>query len=111
MQQMLSVNRGTEILKASSDSLLGPLFWVASRRDSTQIVKLANYGLLGQSVTISFPKATKAQVTMLSSSNPATTSNTPGKEVILPQTKYLPVSNGAVTVQMPSFAVAVVVVS
>lgn len=108
VQKMFSTNRGSTILPVESSEGFGPLYWVASASNSAYFVKLANYGESTQTVTINVDGTTSGTLQMLSGL--AEGSNRPHAVSVATQTTNVS-GDGAYTVTMPAWAVAVLAVS
>jgi alpha-N-arabinofuranosidase len=92
----------------TSDIAFGPVYWVASVDKSTYYVKLANYGLPEESVTIDIEGTTAGTVQLLSGGE--LDSNYPHNVTIAPQTSEVS-GSGSFNVTLPAWAVAVLAVS
>lgn len=107
---MFATNKGDTILPVTSSGEFGPVYWVASKKDSKYFVKLANYGSVLQSVTINIPGTQKGKLEMLSGGQYQ--GNKPHDVTI--QTVTTDVSNstpGGYLVQMDPWSVAVLAVN
>ncbi|KAJ6106951.1 hypothetical protein N7512_010468 [Penicillium capsulatum] len=62
VQKMFATNKGDTILPVTASGEFGPVYWVASKKDSLYFVKLANYGSVLQSVTVNIPGTQKGEV-------------------------------------------------
>ncbi|KAJ5175314.1 uncharacterized protein N7482_001191 [Penicillium canariense] len=109
VQKMFASNKGDTILPVNSSSDFGPLYWVASKTNSTYYVKLANYGADEQNVTVSIPDTNSGRLEMLAGSQ--LQGNRPHDISI--QTVITKVQNdsGNYTVNMAPWAVAALAVS
>lgn len=105
---MFSKNRGSTVLPITSDSVFGPVYWVASVADSTYFVKLANYGSEGQNITINIDGTTSGNLQILSDGE--FVSNYPHNVSAATHTNSV-FGSGTFTVDMPGWAVAVLAVS
>ncbi|PGH34989.1 alpha-N-arabinofuranosidase [[Emmonsia] crescens] len=54
VHQLFSIYRGRTILDVQSNSAFGPIYWVASKSDTSYIVKLANYSPDKHNIAITF---------------------------------------------------------
>ncbi|BCR98392.1 uncharacterized protein AKAW2_40075A [Aspergillus luchuensis] len=109
VQRMFSTNRGDTILPVNTTATFGPLYWVASRTNSTYFVKLANYGPKNQSVRVKVPHTKTGHVEMLYGSQNAT--NYVHNITVQPTVKNVTSSSGTYSVDMPPWGVAVLSVS
>ncbi|KAB8231258.1 alpha-N-arabinofuranosidase A [Aspergillus alliaceus] len=109
VQKMFSTNRGTTILPVNSTSDFGPLYWGASRTNSTYYVKLANYGENNQTVQVNVPDTKSGMLEMLS--GPKEAYNTVHNITIEPTVDNITSSDGSYSVEMAPWSVAVLVVS
>lgn len=109
VQRMFSTNRGDTILPVNTTATYGPLYWVASRTNSTYFVKLANYGPKNQSVRVKVPQTKTGHVEMLYGSQNAT--NFVHNITVQPTVKNVTSSRGTYAVDMPPWGVAVLSVS
>ena len=113
VQKLFSTNRGDTILPVTSDSDFGPVYWVASSTSSgTYYVKLANYGTSTESVTIKIPGASTGSASLQMLSGAATQSNYPLDVTVTPQISTPSGSaDDGLTISMPAYAVAVLILS
>ncbi|RAL08865.1 alpha-N-arabinofuranosidase A [Aspergillus homomorphus CBS 101889] len=108
VQKMFSTYQGQIILPVNSTSSFGPLYWVASRSNSTYFVKMANYGNDNRTVRVTVPKTTGGLLEMLS--GPRDGVNRPRNSTIQPVTQNITAIRDSYTIQMPAWSVAVLVV-
>ena len=115
VQKLLSKARGSTILPATADVDFNPLFWVASMTDTgTYYVKIANYQIGSQNVTVRIPGAEgaseKAGLQTLTSA--PTQSNYPLDVTVLPVEGFV---NGSVasgwTFEVPGYGITVLTVT
>ncbi|KAF2145286.1 glycoside hydrolase family 51 protein [Aplosporella prunicola CBS 121167] len=112
VQQLFAQNSGTTTREVSADAAFGPVYWsaTASADGKTTYLKLANYGDAEQSVSVRVEGATKAALTTLSADE--LKSNSPDEgEVVVPVKGSVQASNGSFALELPAWAVAVLVVS
>lgn len=107
VQQMFSSNKGNTVLPVNSTADFGPLYWVATKTDSTYYVKLANYAPDEQNVTVSIPKTESGRLEMLAGSQ--NEGNQPYNVTLLPVTTKLKGDQGNYSVTMGPWGVAVLV--
>ncbi|KAL2008439.1 hypothetical protein VTN00DRAFT_6633 [Thermoascus crustaceus] len=105
VQKIFSNNRGDTILPVKSDSDFGPVYWVASVRDTTHFIKLANYGSSSQTVDITIDGTTTGTVTILSGAE--NESNYPYEANVVPVESTVSASKGTFTLKLPAWSVAV----
>lgn len=65
---MFASNKGDTVLPVKSSAEFGPLYWVATKDNSKYYVKLANYGVHEQNVTVKISETKAARLEMLSGS-------------------------------------------
>lgn len=107
---MFADNKGTSILPVSSTTDFGPVYWVASRNETTVQLKLANYGADNQTVIANIPDMRSGTLEILA--GPQFAGNKPGDVNIVPKRERI-VSEGRTgnyTVEMPAWGVAVLAV-
>lgn len=109
IQKMFAENKGTTILPVSSTTGFGPLYWVASKNDTSTHVKLANYGADPQTVKVSIPDTSSGVLKMLS--GPQFEGNRPHDVRIVPQRHGVSGPAGNYTVAMPPWGVAILAVA
>ncbi|KAA8641283.1 uncharacterized protein ATNIH1004_002023 [Aspergillus tanneri] len=109
VQKMFSTNRGTTILPVKTTAEFGPLYWVASRANSTYYVKLANYGEEKQTVHVQVPDTRSGRLEMLS--GPRDASNRPHNITVQPSVQKVTNQRGSYKFDMAAWAVAVLAVS
>lgn len=109
VQKMFSTHRGTTILPVNTTANFGPVYWVASRDNSTYYVKLANYGEDEQKVHVSVPATHSGKLETLS--GPRDASNQPHNITIKPMVHNVTSSAGNFTVDLAPWGVAVLAVS
>lgn len=110
VQQMFAGNKGTSILPVNSTTGFGPVYWVASRNETTVQLKLANYGADNQTVIANIPDTRSGTLEILA--GPQFAGNKPGDVNIVPRRERI-VSEGGTgnyTVEMPAWGVAVLAV-
>lgn len=108
IQQMFAGNKGTTILPVNTTTPFGPLYWVASRNETTVQLKLANYGADNQTVVANIPDTKSGVLEMLA--GPQFAGNKPGGVNIVPQRQRIVGERGNYTVEMPAWGVAVLAV-
>lgn len=106
---MFAENKGTTILPVSSTTGFGPLYWVASKNDTSTHVKLANYGADPQTVKVSIPDTSSGALETLS--GPQLEGNRPHDVRIVPQRHEVNGPAGNYTVVMPPWGVAILAVA
>lgn len=90
----------------TSDSPFGPVYWVASSAGDTYYMKMANYGQDSQDVTVSIPGISSGTLTIVADNDPnAFNSNT--QTLVTPSQSDLTANNGAFTLTLPAWSVAV----
>ncbi|KAI5304423.1 hypothetical protein KEM56_006508 [Ascosphaera pollenicola] len=109
VQKMFSNNFGTETVPITTDADFSPVYWVATKDDSSYYVKLANYGETKQTVNIEVPDVESAKLELLSGDKTAI--NQPHKVSVQTQTSSVDVKAGKVSVDLPPYAVAVLVLN
>ncbi|KAJ5707457.1 hypothetical protein N7488_007258 [Penicillium malachiteum] len=111
VQQMFSVNHGDTIKEVTSDSVFGPVYWVAfSASDSSYFFKLANYGSEIQDLSVSISGLSTAKLTVVGDDDP-NAANTPEESPVVPVESTLSSSNGTFTFTLPAWSVAVLAAS
>ncbi|KAF7596210.1 hypothetical protein BBP40_002742 [Aspergillus hancockii] len=105
VQKMFSSNRGTTTLPVNSKADFGPLYWSASKTNSTYYVKLANYGEQNQTVLVSVGDTTSGRLEILS--GPKEAYNTAHNMTVWPVVHNMTTFDGIYTVKMAPWAVAV----
>ncbi|TGO53481.1 hypothetical protein BOTNAR_0294g00120 [Botryotinia narcissicola] len=115
VQQMFSVHRGETILPVTSDVGFGPLYWVASSTTAgTYYVKIANYGIATQNVTVDIPGATGASSSakLVSFTGAPTASNYPLNVTLQPVTSTVTGSAaGGWTFNVAAYGVAIITIT
>lgn len=106
---MWAENKGTTILPVSSTTGFGPLYWVASKNETTMQVKLANYGVEPQTVNVNIPGTSSGILETLSGGQYE--GNRPHDITIVPQRHGLSSSSGNYTVDMPPWGIAILAVA
>lgn len=109
VQKMFASNKGHTVLPVTSSSDFGPLYWVASKSDSKNYVKLANYGPDNQTVQISVPGTRTGRLEMLAGDQ--LESNYPQDVTVQAVNQNVFNAQGNYAVNMPAWAVTVLVVS
>ncbi|KAJ5604899.1 hypothetical protein N7510_010053 [Penicillium lagena] len=109
VQKMFASNKGHTVLPVTSSSDFGPLYWVASKSDSENYVKLANYGPDNQTVQVSVPGTRTGRLEMLAGEQ--LESNKPQDVTVQAVNQSVFNAQGNYAVNMPPWAVAVLVVS
>lgn len=107
---MFAGNKGTSVLPVNSTKDFGPVYWVASRNETTIHLKLANYGADNQTVIANIPDTRSGTLEMLAGSQFA--GNKPGDIKIVPKRERIVSkgNSGNYTVEMPAWGVAVLAV-
>lgn len=82
-----------------------PVYWVASVRDTTYFVKLANYGSSLQTVDITIDGTTTGTLTVLSGAE--NESNYPYEANVVPVESTLNAPKGTFSLKLPAWSVAV----
>ncbi|ODH22527.1 hypothetical protein ACO22_05504 [Paracoccidioides brasiliensis] len=114
VHQLFSLYRGHTILEVLSNRPFGPVYWVASKSDSSYIVKFANYSPDRHEIKVTFDdKRIDCTCSLHLISGPPEASNvygstkvTPNKSVISPNGE-----NGTFRLDAPSWGVGVLVVN
>lgn len=106
---MFMSNKGDTILPVHSSAGFGPLYWVASKTDSTYYLKLANYGTHRQAVQVSIPGTKSGRLEMLA--GPRYQGDTPFNVQIQTGTTGVFNPQGNYSIDLDPWAVAVLVVS
>ena len=106
VQQMFSVNRGDTIKQVTSDSPFGPVYWVASSASDTYYMKMANYGQDSQDVSVSIPGMTTGTLTIVADNDP-NAFNSDTQTLVTPSQSDMTANNGAFTLTLPAWSVAV----
>ncbi|KAI9367890.1 glycoside hydrolase superfamily [Aspergillus egyptiacus] len=109
VQRMFSTNHGDTVHPINSTADFGPLYWVATSRNGSYQVKLANYGEDSHAVNVQVPGTSSGRLEMLS--GPRDVANLPHNITITPRVTRIRGEEEVYTVQMPGWAVAVLVVS
>lgn len=109
VQKMFASNKGHTVLPVTSSSDFGPLYWVATKSDSENYVKLANYGPDNQTVQVSVPGTRTGRLEMLSGGQ--LESNQPQNVTVQAVNQSVFDAQGNYAVNMPPWAIAVLVVS
>lgn len=108
VQKMFAENRGHTTLPMYSSVNFGPLYWVATRNDTSMQTKLVNYGEDSHSLNISMPNTRSGQLLMISGGQDQ--GNTPHNVGIVPSSQDVQSSaddGGVYAVEMPPWSVAV----
>lgn len=108
VQKMFATNKGDTILPVQSSTKFGPVYWVASKKDSQYFVKLANYGSVLQSVTVNVAGTAKGKIEMLAGGQYQ--GNKPHDMRIEPVTTNVNSTDGSYLVEMEPWSVAVLAV-
>ncbi|KAF7596536.1 hypothetical protein BBP40_001410 [Aspergillus hancockii] len=110
VQQMFSANRGVTIREVTSDSAFGPVYWVASNAGNNYYVKLANYGVDPQEVTVSISGTTSGKLTVLADDDPKAY-NSDSQALVTPSESGVKATNGKFTFTLPAWSVGVLAAS
>ena len=106
---MFMSNKGDTILPVDSTADFGPLYWVASKTNSTYYLKMANYGTDPQTVKVSIPGTKSGRLEMLA--GPRYQGDTPYNAQIQTVTTSVFNPQGNYTVTMEPWAIAALAVS
>ncbi|KAJ5366732.1 hypothetical protein N7541_000673 [Penicillium brevicompactum] len=109
VQKMFMSNKGDTILPVDSTADFGPLYWVASKTNSTYYLKMANYGTDSQTVKVSIPDTKSGRLEMLA--GPRYQGDTPYHAQIQTVTTSVFNPQGNYTVTMEPWAIAALAVS
>ncbi len=114
VQKLFSLARGNTILPVTSTLNFNPLLWVASSTTSgTYYMKLANYGTVNETVTVTIPEGVVADVAALTVfTGSALASNYPNDVTLQPVSSTVTGSaTGGWTFVVPGYGIAILTVS
>jgi alpha-N-arabinofuranosidase len=109
VQKMFASNKGDTILPVESSAEFGPVYWVASKKDSQYYVKLANYGTDQQIVKVSIPGTRTGRLEVLA--GPRYHGDTPFNAKVQTVTTSIFNPQGNYSIVMDPWAIAVLAVS
>ena len=105
---MFAHNRGTTVLPVDTSAQLGPLYWVATKNETTVQMKLANYGPDEQTVNVAIPDTKSGDVEVLAGGQ--NQGNLPHQVSIVPQKKEVHSETGKYKGVVPAWGIAVLAV-
>ena len=105
---MFANNRGTTVLPVDTSAQLGPLYWVATKNETTVQMKLANYGPDEQTVNVDIADTKSGDVEVLAGGQKQ--GNLPHQVSIVPEKKKVHSETGKYKVVVPAWGIAVLAV-